>query len=223
MSKGLCNAVITKLLETITPGAIAEEKLAALLSEERYAHSVGTAEEAARLAANFDADADKAYTAGLLHDCAKDLYCEDARAVPFPSGLEPDERELSGSALIHGPAGAALAAELFAVTDAEVLGAVRFHVTGCPAPTSVDFAVWLADCVEPSRKYPGVGRLRDLSEIDPDAAVITWMLAKAEFARCRGFEPHPRLGEMLASLPDRLVAVGRRYFKEILPEINEAD
>ena len=41
------------------------------LSEERYYHTLGTAECAKELAQKFGFDTEKAYIAGLLHDCSK--------------------------------------------------------------------------------------------------------------------------------------------------------
>lgn len=41
------------------------------LNEERYFHTLGTAQCAKELAAKYDLDCEKAYLAGLLHDCAK--------------------------------------------------------------------------------------------------------------------------------------------------------
>ena len=41
------------------------------LTEQRFLHSVGTAECAVELAQKFNLDEKKAYIAGLLHDCAK--------------------------------------------------------------------------------------------------------------------------------------------------------
>ena len=41
------------------------------LSEERYVHTLGTAECARELAKNYNLNEEKAYAAGLLHDCAK--------------------------------------------------------------------------------------------------------------------------------------------------------
>ena len=43
------------------------------LTEERYAHSLGTAECARELAKRFGVDEEKAYFTGLIHDCAKCL------------------------------------------------------------------------------------------------------------------------------------------------------
>ena len=48
-----------------------KEWLKANLSEERYEHSLGTADAAAELAERFGLDKEKAYLCGLIHDCAK--------------------------------------------------------------------------------------------------------------------------------------------------------
>jgi predicted HD superfamily hydrolase involved in NAD metabolism len=218
MSK-VVNDVVAKLIGTLPVKGSDEEKLAVLLGEERYAHSLSTAAEAARLAPYYEVDERKAFTAGLLHDCAKDLPYGDAKALPFPAAFEPDAEELASKAIIHGPASAALAAEVFGVTDPEVLGAVRYHVTGRPDPAPMDFVVEAADCIEPTRKYPGADKLREVASVDPDAAVVAWVLLKTESVRRKGRKPHPRSDEMLASLPTPLVALGRRYYKEILSAI----
>ena len=41
------------------------------LNEKRYIHTLGTADCAKELAQKFGLDSEKAYLAGLLHDCAK--------------------------------------------------------------------------------------------------------------------------------------------------------
>ena len=48
-----------------------KNKLKSTLSEKRYKHSLGVCDEAVKLAEKYGADTEKAYTAGILHDCAK--------------------------------------------------------------------------------------------------------------------------------------------------------
>jgi predicted HD superfamily hydrolase involved in NAD metabolism len=168
------------------------------------------------LAPYYEVDEERAYTAGLLHDCGKDLPYEDAKALPFSPGLEPDAEELANKALIHGPAGAALAAEVFGISDPEILGAVRYHITGRPDPAPMDFVVMAADCIESTREFPGAEKLREVATADLDAAVVAWILLKVESGTRDDHKPHGRSGEMLASLPMPLVALGRRYYKDIL-------
>ena len=48
-----------------------KDKLKSTLSEKRYKHSLGVCDEAVKLAEKYGADTEKAYIAGILHDCAK--------------------------------------------------------------------------------------------------------------------------------------------------------
>ena len=51
------------------------------LNPERYEHSLGVAEMARELAERFACDPEKAYVAGLLHDCAKCMDFELAKKI----------------------------------------------------------------------------------------------------------------------------------------------
>ena len=55
-----------------------QHQLETTLSEKRYIHSLNVAQEAVKLAGQYGGNADKAYLAGLLHDCAKEIAYEKA-------------------------------------------------------------------------------------------------------------------------------------------------
>ena len=57
------------------------QELKSMLSEKRYAHSVAVAKQATKLAEIYGADEKKAYIAGLVHDCCKEIA--KAIAVTF--------------------------------------------------------------------------------------------------------------------------------------------
>ncbi len=48
-------------------------KLQGRLKASRFAHSIGVADTAVKLAKRFGVDTEKAYIAGLLHDCAREF------------------------------------------------------------------------------------------------------------------------------------------------------
>ena len=58
-----------------------DERLSETLSEKRYTHSVYVAHTASDLAKIFGADVNKAFIAGLVHDCAKSLSFDKSVAV----------------------------------------------------------------------------------------------------------------------------------------------
>ncbi len=71
----------------------------------------------------------KAETAAILHDIAK--YAEIEWMENIVRAEKLDARLLGwGSELLHGPVGAYIAESEFALTDEDMLNAIRFHTTG---------------------------------------------------------------------------------------------
>lgn len=150
-----------------------KEKLKSMLTEKRYIHSLGVADAAARLAGRYGVDLEQAYTAGLVHDAAKNLPLEEALEACSRLGVQPDEFELKNPALIHAALGAEYITEQFGITDREIKNAVRYHTTGRAGMSMLERIIYLADMIEANRDFDGVIQLRTLAEIDIDAACIT--------------------------------------------------
>ena len=72
-----------------------------VLSEKRYAHSLSVADTAAKLAIINDADAEKAYLAGLMHDYAKDIPDDKLLAIAQEQGIIKDEAEILAPYILH--------------------------------------------------------------------------------------------------------------------------
>ena len=142
------------------------------LSERRYRHSVGVAEEAERLAKHYGADAEKAYLSGLIHDCTKEVPPEETIALLRNHGYMPIKEELASPTVLHGKLGAYFAKEKFGITDEEMLDALRYHTTGCAGMTLLMKIVFIADFIEPNRTYPDVEYLRKLTYQDLHAGML---------------------------------------------------
>ena len=99
------------------------------LTEERYLHSLGTAEVAKELALRFNLDVKKAELAGLIHDCAKCLD-KDALLDLMKNCKTLSEEELNNIKTYHAPAGEVLAQKEFGIVDEEILSAIRWHTIG---------------------------------------------------------------------------------------------
>lgn len=131
---------------------IDEEKLLGWLkenlSEKRYIHSLGTAECARDLAKKFGQDEEKAYTAGLLHDCAKCFPNEKLMDI-IEKHLDVEKIELMNYKTLHAPVSAYIAKEEFGVEDSEILSAIRWHTLGKIDMTDFEKIIFLADKVEP--------------------------------------------------------------------------
>jgi predicted HD superfamily hydrolase involved in NAD metabolism len=117
------------------------------LNPERYEHSLGTAECARELAHKFGENEEKAYIAGLLHDCAKCFSPEQNKQV-LSKGIEIEEEEKNNKKTIHAPISAFIAETEFGVTDAEILSAIRWHTLGKLEMTDFEKIIFLADKIE---------------------------------------------------------------------------
>lgn len=138
----------------------------------RFRHSRDVSRTAVRLAERWGVDIERARLAGILHDCARNLKGEELLLSAREHGLFLDDIEILQPALIHAPLGAILAERRFGVTDPAILQAIRRHTTGAAQMAMLDKIIYLADCIEPGRNYPGVQQLRELAEKNLDAAVL---------------------------------------------------
>ena len=130
------------------------------LSKKRYQHSLNVAHAAVELARRYGADQDKAYTAGLLHDIAKELPVEEQRALTLESSLDVSEVEKDAAPLYHAIAGAELIQSLFGIRDPEIITAVRYHTVACGDMSRLAVIVYLADLISEDRDYKDVTRMR---------------------------------------------------------------
>lgn len=143
------------------------------LSDKRYRHSVGVGETALEMGRLFNVeDLEKIQVCGLLHDYARDMAPGDLLEIADKNNLikHPVERELPD--LLHGPVAAFLLERDFGVGDEEVLDAISCHTLG--AVNMSDFAkiIFLADMIEPGRRYPGIEELKAAALKNPDLAIL---------------------------------------------------
>ena len=120
------------------------------LDDERYEHSIGTAETAFELASEFGLDSERAYLAGLVHDCAKCLPKVDM--LKIMEGLDIDECEMINPKTYHAPVGAYLAKKEFGINDEEILSSIRWHTLGKLKMTDFEKVVFIADKIEPKTR-----------------------------------------------------------------------
>lgn len=118
------------------------------LNEERYEHTLGTADMAERLAGMLNLDKNKAKLAGLLHDCAKCFPNEKLLEIIHSKIPDVDECELLNYKTLHAPVSAYIAKEEFGVDDAEILSAIRWHTLAYCGMTAFEKIVFLADKIE---------------------------------------------------------------------------
>lgn len=170
------------------------------LKPERYAHTLGVAETAARLAPLYGIDPARAELAGLLHDCAKYRPMAEMRALALRADPPADAEEMQTASVLHAPAGSALAAEQYGVRDPEILSAIRKHTLGAAEMRAMDALIYTADFIEPNRSdFPGMAEARRLAEEDVYRAMVKCARLTGEYLAREGRRAHPRTQAMLAA------------------------
>ncbi|OLN23422.1 phosphohydrolase [Domibacillus antri] len=142
------------------------------LTDKRYEHTLGVMETAVHLAETYGADVKKAELAAIFHDYAKFRPKEEMKQLIIDEQM--DERLLQfHHELWHAPVGALLVQREVGITDEEILAAIRWHTTGRPKMTLLEKIVYLADYIEPGRRFPGVDDVRGIAAHHLDDAVLT--------------------------------------------------
>jgi predicted HD superfamily hydrolase involved in NAD metabolism len=141
------------------------------LTEHRYTRTIGVMETSIELARMYGADPEKAELAAIFHDYAKFRPLEEMKEIIVREKMPPILLEYSPE-LWHAPVGAYLVEKEVGITDQEVLSAIKFHTAGRADMTLLEKVVYVADYIEPGRKFPGVEEVRELAKESLDAALI---------------------------------------------------
>jgi len=150
-------------------------RLKNLISAPLFRHAADTAVFAARYATQAKVGFCKAFTAGLLHDCAKER-------VHTADGYPTD-----ALSVVHQYMGAEVAEKEYGVHDPDILGAIACHTTGKPAMSPLDKLLYIADKLEDGRTYDGVGALRGtLAEEGLEAGFIAVLKHSAAHLATKG-------------------------------------
>ena len=177
--------------------AQAEQIIKTRLSNRRFQHSMGVARAAQDLALNHGVDGKEAYLTGVLHDYAKDLTGAQLLAIANEANLIMHPLEKEAPDLLHAPVGAYLLETEMGIKDSEILEAVRVHTLGSINMSRLDKIIFLADMIEPSRDmYPDLERLRKLSRLDLDVAMLLGLESTIRYCIQRRMLLHPRTVEV---------------------------
>lgn len=143
------------------------------LDFKRYEHTCGVAYTSAALAMRWDVDVNKAYLAGLLHDCAKGLSDDDRLDICKKKGIYVSEVEHDNPSLLHAKVGAYLAKTVYEIDDEDILSAITYHTTGRVEMTLLEKIVFSADYLEPNRNHdPELPMIRRMVFTDLDEAIL---------------------------------------------------
>ncbi|MGL4970057.1 MAG: bis(5'-nucleosyl)-tetraphosphatase (symmetrical) YqeK [Cetobacterium sp.] len=151
------------------------------LSKKRYEHSIRVLETAITLGEIYKVDLNKVAIASLLHDYAKEFKREDLINLSKEHFSNETKEYLSNVEILHSYIGTYFASEKFNIKDPEILNAIKYHTTGRKNMSIIEKIVYLADAIEPKRDYPYIEKIRDLSLINLDKAILLEVTKKIEY------------------------------------------
>lgn len=151
-----------------------KKELEDILDSKRYEHTLGVAYTAACIAMRYDYNMEKAYIAGLLHDCAKCMSNKDKIEYCEKHDLPITAVEQDNPSLLHAKVGAEMSKRKFDIEDPEIYQAIFYHTTGHPNMTLLDKIIYIADYMEPHRdEAPNLDLVRKQVFVDIDTALFT--------------------------------------------------
>ena len=159
-------------------------QLKKVLTEERYNHTISTVYTAQCLAMRYSCNLEKAKRAALLHDCAKCLPREEMFDLAEKAGYRISDIHRKRPDMLHAKVGSYLARVVYGEDDEDVLNAIRYHTTGRPHMSLLEKIIYLADYIEPDRKYhEEIVSTRKLAFMDLDIALEKCLREILEYLR----------------------------------------
>ncbi|MCT4632194.1 MAG: bis(5'-nucleosyl)-tetraphosphatase (symmetrical) YqeK [Firmicutes bacterium] len=149
-----------------------KDKVKGKLKKKRFLHTEGVVDTAVELCKIYGIDGQKAILAGYLHDYTKYMKKDEILEIVKREKIKLNEVEKHNLFLVHGYTAAVVARDEFAISDEEVLDAIRYHTFGRVNMTILDMIMYVADAIEPEREYDGIEQLRKLAKKDIEKAYL---------------------------------------------------
>ena len=133
------------------------------IGEYRMAHTLGTEQAVARLAALYCPERENMLrAAALLHDVTKELSDTTQAEIFSTHGIVLRDDEAASPKVWHGMTAALIIPEKYPeFADEELISAVRWHTTGRAGMTLTEGIVYLADLIEEGRTFSQCVALRE--------------------------------------------------------------
>lgn len=141
------------------------------MSKKRFYHSCCVADFSRELAQIHGADPDKAYLAGLVHDCCKEFPKEQQLALIRQYHIPLTVMEEAEPNIWHGYAASGYIREYFGITDDEVCAAVQYHTCGRGGMSLLEKIVFVADLTSADRNYPDSCKIHRIALTDLSLAI----------------------------------------------------
>lgn len=159
-----------------------QKDVQAMLSKERYKHSLGVMKRAEKLATIYNENIEIAKMVGLAHDIAKEMPKEEKLKYINKNKIDIDEIEKENVGLLHGKIGADICKKRYNFSI-KMQKAIIYHTTGNPDMDNLAKIIYLADKTEENRKQENydVEKIRKLSDEDINKAMLEMLEESINF------------------------------------------
>jgi predicted HD superfamily hydrolase involved in NAD metabolism len=185
--------------------------------DHRYAHSLRVARFGARLAGAHRADPRQARLAGLYHDIARLYSTERLLDECAARGLAIDAFERANPIVLHAPLGALIAGSEYGVADTAILSAIAKHTVAAAHMTRLDAIVYLADALEPGRRFPERAGYASLALRDLDSAMREVLGSTIAYLRGRDLDIAPQTLAAARSFRTSVASVSGKHLETTIP------
>ena len=151
------------------------------LKEKRYIHILGVADTAKKLAKLNNISEEKAEIAALAHDVAKNLSKDRMKEIMEENNIILSKIEENNSDLWHSIIAHIEAKDKLGICDDEILDSIRWHTTGKEEMSILTKIIYIADMIEPNRKFDGIEEIRKVTFEDLDKGVYYGLTSSIEF------------------------------------------
>lgn len=140
---------------------------------------------AERLASRYGVSTLKARVAGILHDVARLWKPQAALAYAQSHGLPVSDIARAAPVLMHAAIGAEIARCDFGIEDRDVLGAIAHHTVAGMGMSDLEKVVYVADSIEPGRKFAQREALETAAFRSLDAGLFACVRASMDHLTAR--------------------------------------
>ncbi len=162
------------------------------LTEKRFNHSIQVAKEAKNLAIQYNVDKEKAFLAGLIHDCCKCFSLSKIYETCEKYKFELDNVLQKQPYLAHSFLGYYIAKDIYSIQDEDILNSIKYHTTGRENMSNLEKIIYVADYIEPTRPYfDGIYEARELAYKNLDRAIQYILKNTIQFNTEKGRIIHP--------------------------------
>lgn len=146
-----------------------------------------------QLAARHRLDVAQVRLSAQGHDLLRAVPPEELLARAEARGLTIDPVERAAPVILHGPLGALELEERFGLENRAALNAIVWHTSGHPDYGPEDWAMFVADKVEPAKvaRTPELEPIRVLADRSLESAALAYLDFRLEEAVARGQQVHP--------------------------------